>query len=375
MTQSMGKRIGAAALCLLGIAAASGPAMAQARPVTDCPLRDRPFSLESPLIDVLLNPQARRLTEAATGHDFSKTPPEFTGTTPPTFAAILTVRKFSAFIGVPEAVLPALDRQLGALPVTAEDRKARCQRYDNDRPVVALPRDGKPRLLLFEKIVGFKDTPSVNAAHTAFLAMAQRKGWHIVVTDKAGAFNPGTLRQVDAVIWNNISGDVLTLAQRKAFRSFLERGGGFVGVHGTAGDPAYFWDWYPDTLLGVRFTGHPMSPQLQEARVAVDKAHPLAKALPTEWRMTDEWYSFSTNPRSIGAKVLLTLDETTYTPVGIKKEDLRMGDHPLAWTNCIGKGRMFYSAIGHAPETYSHPQNVTMLEAAIDWAANKHSAC
>ncbi len=351
------------------------PATAQARPVTDCPMRDLPFSVESPLIDVLLSAEARRLTEAATGHDFSKSPAQFTGTTPPTFAAILTVRKFSAFIGVPEAALPALDAQLAALPVTDEDRKARCQRYDDAVPEVSLPRDGKPRVLLFEKIIGFKDTPSVNAAHAAFLAMAEREGWHIVATDKAGAFNRATLGQFDAVIWNNISGDVLTLAQRKAFQSFLKRGAGFVGIHGSAGDPAYFWDWYPDALLGVRFTGHPMNPQLQEARIAVNKDHPLAAALPSDWRMTDEWYSFANNPRRIGAQVLLTLDEATYSPVGIQQQDLRMGDHPLAWTNCIGKGRMFYSAIGHAPETYSHPQNLAMLKAAIRWAASDRTSC
>jgi type 1 glutamine amidotransferase len=49
--------------------------------------------------------------------------------------------------------------------------------------------------------------------------------------------------------------------------------------------------------------------------------------------------------------------------------------HPLAWTNCVGKGRMFYSAIGHMPETYSQPHNVALLETAIDWAANSRTAC
>ena len=58
-----------------------------------------------------------------------------------------------------------------------------------------------------------------------------------------------------------------------------------------------------------------------------------------------------------------------YAGQGGYGQDLRMGDHPIAWTNCIGKGRMFYSAIGHRPETYSEPHYVALLEAAIDWAA------
>ncbi|MDE2436289.1 MAG: ThuA domain-containing protein [Sphingomonadales bacterium] len=359
-------------LAVLGAALlAVAPAKSRPQPLLDCPLRDAPYSVGSPLVDVLLNPQARKLTEAATAQDFSKLPPIFIGTKPPTFAAILTIKEAAAIGGADLKGLPALDAQLRALPVTRADKIARCSRYDDDRPVFKLPK-GKVHLLLFEKINGFRDVPSVTAAHAALVDMARRKGWALVATDKAGVFHPATLAQFDAVIWNNISGDVLTLTQRNAFQHYLSQGGGFVGVHGSAGDPVYFWDWYPDVLIGARFAGHPMNPQFQEARIAVDSRHPLAKGLPTEWRMTDEWYSFKTNPRATGARVLLTLDESTYTRKGRFGEPLDMGaDHPLAWTRCIGNGRAFYSAIGHLPETYSQPQAVRVLENAVRWAASR----
>src|SRR4030095_5900909 len=99
---------------------------------------------------------------------------------------------------------------------------------------------------------------------------------------------------------------------------------------------------------------HPQEPQFQDARVVVQNpAHSIARSLPREWVMNDEWYSFKNNPRAAGAQVVLTLDESTYKPTGTMGLDLRMGDHPIAWTNCLGKGRTFYSAIGHRPETYS----------------------
>ena len=361
--------IGAAALA----AALTAPA-ALARPVTDCPNRDAPFSAESPLIDILLSPAARALLDRQMGGRLNKAPARFFGTEPPTFAAILTMKEASRFTGMKPEAFAALDAELRKVPVTPADKVARCARYDNEVPQFDLPR-GKPRLLMFEKINGFKDTPSVEAANAAIRAMAQRKGWALAITDKGGAFNPRTLGQFDAVIWNNISGDVLTLSQRKAFVRWLQAGGAFVAMHGSAGDPVYFWDWYPDHLLGARFAGHPMNPQYQEARIAVNAAHPLAKGLPAEWRMTDEWYSFRTNPRAVGAQVVLTLDESTYKPDGMG-QNLRMGDdHPLAWTNCIGKGRMFYSAIGHRPETYVEPNHVTLLESAITWAATDKRAC
>lgn len=362
----------------LALAAAATCALAgtaQARPVTDCPMRNAPFSVESPLIDILLSPAARSLVEAETKSDFSKGPARFTGTTPPTFAAILTLKEAGMFTRMKPDQLGPLDAKLRALPVTAADRIARCARYDNDVPRFDLPRGG-PRVLLFEKINGFKDEPSVNAARAALTAMAERKGWTLVTTEKGGAFNPRTLSQFDAVIWNNISGDVLTLAQRRAFQQYLQKGGAYVGIHGSAGDPAYFWDWYADTLLGARFLSHPMSPQFQDARVVVEaRDNPIAAGLPAEWTMKDEWYSFKTNPRATGATVIATLDESSYKPVGPMNIDLRMGDHPIAWTRCIGKGRVFYSAIGHRPESYSQPQNAALMEGAISWAIDKRQSC
>jgi type 1 glutamine amidotransferase len=362
-----------AALALCGVTLLSAVPV-QAKSVTDCPNRDAPFSASSPLIDILLSPSAKGVLEIAVPGRFSKLPPQFAGTEVPTFAAILSLREATRITGIKPELIDGIDAELRKLPVTEADKIARCVRFDNDVPVFNLPK-GKPRFLLFEKINGFKDTPSVNAAHAAFLAMAERKDWAVATTDKGGAINTKTLNQFDAVIWNNISGDVLSLSQRKALQNYLKNGGGFVAVHGSAGDPVYFWDWYPDKLIGARFKGHPMNPQFQEARVVVNTAHPLAKAVPSEWRMTDEWYSFRTNPRAVGANVLLTLDESTYKPEGMG-QDLKMGeDHPIAWTNCIGTGRMFYSAIGHMPETYSQPQNVALLEAALDWAANDRTAC
>lgn len=344
------------------------PAAGDSTPVTDCPLRDAPFTLETPLIDVLLNDRAKTALVEEFELDLAAMPPLFTGTTPPTFAAILDMERLALWESRSEEQLQRLADRFAEIEVTDADRIARCARYDNDVPSFDLS-DDRPRILLFEKINGFRDGPSVDAAHDALLAMGEREGWQIVATQSGGAFNADTLAQFDAVIWNNISGDVLTLSQRDAMRDFIENGGGFVGVHGTAGDFVYYWDWYADTLIGARFAGHPRNPQFQDARVVVDDtSHPAAASLPSEWTMHDEWYAFSSNPRDSGSWIVVTLDEDSYDAVGDPAADLSMGDdHPIAWTRVIGKGRMFYSAIGHLPETYSDPNYVAMLEDAIAW--------
>ncbi|QGP80614.1 ThuA domain-containing protein [Sphingobium sp. CAP-1] len=356
---------------MAGLLLALAPGLARATPVIDCPLRDAPFSTRSPIIDILLSPAAKALTDQSVPEIYRSLPPRFFSTQAPTFASILTLDALAQREHLPAERMVALDAGLRKLPVTAADRVARCARYDEGRPAFTLPQ-GKPRLLLFEKMTGFRDGPSVEAARAAFQAMAQRKGWALVVTDKGGAINPATLRRFDAVVWNNVSGDVLTLKQRAALKSYVEGGGGFVAMHGSAGDPSTFWDWYVDSLIGARFAGHPMKPQFQDAKVVVEaRDHPIAAGLPADWVMNDEWYSFRTNPRASGAHILATLDERSYAPGA----ELTMGDHPIAWTRCVGKGRMFYAAIGHRPQTYADPHYGTMLENAVAWATTRKGGC
>ncbi|NKJ41920.1 ThuA domain-containing protein [Novosphingobium sp. SG720] len=367
------KRYGRTWMAALGAGLAAAallvPVGAAARAPLDCPMRDAPFSADLPLIDVLADPAAAAILRGQAGAQLDKAPPGFLGTTAPSFAAILSVRQGGPFLGLEPAAIARIDAALRKLPVTAQTKVARCARYDAT-PLGAVPQGPHPRVLVFEKINGFKDKPSVDAAHAALLDLAKAHGWTILATDRGGAFTLPTLRHFDVVVWNNISGDVLTVSQRKAFRQWLQAGGAYLGIHGSAGDPVWFWPWYADTLLGARFIGHPMTPQFQAARIAIESDDPVLTAgLPQSWTWTDEWYSFAKSPRTTGARILATLDESTYDPKGMHGESLAMGDHPIAWTRCIGRGRMFYSAIGHRPESYADPRYRTMMANAVAWAA------
>ncbi len=367
----------AAAAVAMGSCLAT-PVQAAPSKLLDCPMRDAPFSTESPLVDVLLSDAAKAAIDANAPGAIQQIPPFLSGTKAPTFSSILTLGSvLGMFPGLKSVDAARLDTALRAIPVTVADKQARCARYDDDRPALKLAK-GKPRVLLFEKMTGFRDTPSVMAANAAFAQMAKRNGWALEVTDRGGAMHPSVLRNFDVVVWNNVSGDVLTLTQRKAFRAFVENGGGYVGIHGSAGDPVYFWDWYPDTLIGARFIGHPSDPQFQDAQLVIEpSASGIGSDLAPGWTMNDEWYSFAASPRLNGAQIVATLNEATYTP-GVNRfgaVPLAMGkDHPIAWTRCVGKGRSFYSAVGHRPETYSDERHIKLLEQAVTWAAKPGAA-
>jgi uncharacterized protein len=235
----------------------------------------------------------------------------------------------------------------------------------------ALPAQvATPAILVFSKTNGFRHEEAIPAANAALAAIAQAHRWGTFFTENGAVFNRVDLGKFAVTVWNNTSGDVLTPEQKDAFRSYIENGGGFVGIHGAGGDPRYEWRWYVDTLLRAQFRGHPLRPQFQNATVRVEDPGDIATAhLPRDWTRMDEWYSFKNNPRANGAHVLATLDERTYSP-RMFWWDISMGaDHPIAWKHCVGKGRAFYSALGHPASAYQEPLHLKMLEGALAWAA------
>lgn len=342
---------------LVGAAPAAEPLVA----ITDCPQARAPYSIDTLLIDLLLDPRASSAIEEV----FPQLDSHFSAR-PPTLAATMTPRILTEYVPLPAEKMQALDKTLAAIPITEDAAIARCARYDHIPPTLPAPKK-RPSILVFEKITGFRDEPSVNAARKALNAMALRRGWSIAFTDNGAVFDASQLRNFDTVVWNNVSGDVLTVGQREAFKTYVENGGGFAGIHGSGGDHIYLWDWYADTLIGARFIGHPMNPQFQAGVVRVKaSASGITANLPEQWTMTEEWYSFAANPKIKGARILLTLDESSYKP---EAKYLMRGEHPLAWTQCIKNGRSFYTAIGHRPESYTEPNSAELLEQGVAWSA------
>lgn len=228
----------------------------------------------------------------------------------------------------------------------------------------------RPAILVFSKTNGFRHDEAIPAANALFAGFAKAQGWGYFQTENGATFSPAILARFDAVIFNNVSGDVFTPDQRAALKAFVEKGGGFVGVHGAGGDMNYAWDWYVNDLIGAQFIGHPMNPQFQKATVRVEsKVHPASRDLPAMWERTDEWYSFAKSARQPGVDVLATLDERSYSPKGMFGQALAMGtDHPVIWAHCTGRGRVLYSALGHQAAAYAEPEHRKLLIGAVRWA-------
>ncbi len=248
--------------------------------------------------------------------------------------------------------------------------------YDTSAPTLPSDLGPRPRILIFSKTNGFRHSEAIAAAQTSVEAIAKENGWTVFSSENAAIFNDQQLAQFDVIFGNNCTGDNWSEDQRAAFKRYIDTGGGFVGVHGAAGTRFEFWDWYQQDLLKGRFIGHPLFPQIQTATVNMEnRDHPATEHFSASWEHQDEWYSFGNNPRDDGATVLATLDETSYSPKALG-DDLRMGDHPIIWSHCIGdNGRVFYSALGHEAATYQRPEHAQMLSGALSWAMGLEGSC
>lgn len=237
-------------------------------------------------------------------------------------------------------------------------------------------------VLVFSKTNGFRHDAAIGAGKAYLDSLGTARGWTVFTTDNGAVFAPELLSRFDLVVWNNVTGKVLTDTQREAFRAYMEAGGGFVGIHG-AGDGSHKWAWYEDELLGARFSHHPMNPQLQVASMhrECDSTFGACASLPESFERKEEWYIFFNNPRDRGKTVLYTVDERTIVPDGQflffgKDKKFGMGeDHPIVWYGCIGQGRAFYSALGHSGTEFTQEPHLQLLEAGIRWAGGMEGGC
>src|SRR5262245_58049321 len=103
-------------------------AAAEASPRVDCPLRNARYSVDLPLIELLLTPEAAALVEQHAPGAMAKIPARWMRTEPPSFAAIITLRGMGRRMETSAETMDAIDAGLRALSITAADRTRRCAR-------------------------------------------------------------------------------------------------------------------------------------------------------------------------------------------------------------------------------------------------------
>jgi type 1 glutamine amidotransferase len=214
-------------------------------------------------------------------------------------------------------------------------------------------------ILVFSKTAVFRHQ-SIEAGKAMFLEMAAGENFKVDTTEDASLFTKDNLKRYDVVVFLSTTGDVLNDSQQQAFQWYLGTGKSFLGIH-AADDTEYDWPWYNE-LVGAYFANHPKPQTAIFSNLKKD--NPAMQGWPDSFSRFEELHNFQ-SVKVERKDVILAVDEKSYTGG-------QMGEfHPMAWCREFGGGRMFYTALGHHPETYSDPDFRKHILGALKWLSSR----
>ena len=191
-----------------------------------------------------------------------------------------------------------------------------------------------------------------------------------VLTKKKLEYNAKNLNDFDAVLFYT-GGDLEMDGQQKAdFISFIrDDGKGFIGVHSAA---ITFVDWpeYGD-MIGGYYDEHPWL-TFDAPIIVEDPSFPGMQQWPRSFVLRDEIYQMRNYSRS-KVRVLMRLD---VSKLDMKNKNVHRtdGDFAVTWAKMYGKGRVYYTTLGHVEQNWDKPEFQQMITEAITWAMGLENA-
>jgi type 1 glutamine amidotransferase len=237
-----------------------------------------------------------------------------------------------------------------------------------------------PKRLLFLTHAALYKHTSLGPAEKAVTELGKTGGYEVTTVEgykqdskqlDFSFLTPAYLNQFDGVMMMTNGNLPMSDAQKKMLTDFVRGGKAFIGAHCAS---LTFYN-YPEfgEMLGGYFNRN-----LPQGTIAVlkveDPKHPATKMLGAGWPLVDEFYLFGTAPWDEAkpndnidvlfknkipmgfsrskVHVLLSLD-TERMDMSKQPNLVRGGDYPQAWTREYGKGRTFYTSLGHRDDIWS----------------------
>jgi uncharacterized protein len=213
--------------------------------------------------------------------------------------------------------------------------------------------------------------PFVDAAKVWLGKLASENDFTVDYIEDTKKIDESFLARYNLFIQLNYPPYMWTDTAKAAFIKYIEQGqGGWIGFHHATllgeFDGFPMWPWFHQFMGGIRFKNYIAT--FANGTVTVeDKNHPAMKDIVSPFVIEkEEWYTYDTSPRP-NVHVLASVDEKTYVP----STDLKMGDHPVIWTNEHYKARNIYIFMGHHAELFDNPAFTKIFRNSIFWAAGR----
>lgn len=179
-----------------------------------------------------------------------------------------------------------------------------------------------PQVLVYTATEGYRHD-SIPVAKVVLAAQSQTYGVNFTFSEDRTLFRDEQLGRFDNIMFVSNTEDVLDADGKAAFQKWLSLGGTYVGVHSASGclqDQEFY-----QKEVGAIFDYHP---EISNATfIPLNTTHPSMLTIPDRWNFEEEVYNFKSDPRSVGAEVLMTVDKDSYNDLGSQYD---MGSpHPI----------------------------------------------
>ena len=193
-----------------------------------------------------------------------------------------------------------------------------------------------------------------------FAGLLEAAGLKVTLSESLDSFlNDDLMAAVDMVVPVYTMSSISREQEASLLAAVRERGVSVGGWHGGMAD-AFRMNTEYQFMVGGQWVAHPGN--IIDYRVNVnDGEHPITAGI-ADFAMRSEQYYMHTDP---GNQVLAT---TTFS-----------GDHafwidgtvmPVVWTRAYGKGKIFYSSLGHVIGDFDVPEAREIVRRGLLWAAD-----
>jgi len=192
-----------------------------------------------------------------------------------------------------------------------------------------------------------------------FVPWMEKTGFDVVVSGTQAPYADAALMEtVDLVVQTWTMGTIAPLPLAGLLAA-VKRGAGLAGWHGGLGD-AYRNETEYRYMVGGDWVAHPGG-IIDYSVEIVDHEDPVTAGL-TDFKVHSEQYYMHVNPNN---KVLAT---TRFD--GAHDPWIEGGTMPVAWKKVYGKGRVFYTSLGHSVDVFDIPQALAIMQRGMLWASD-----
>ena len=169
----------------------------------------------------------------------------------------------------------------------------------------------------------------------------------------------------------------MTKEGKAAFLDAIRNGKGFIGSHSASDTfhspgnkeigPARFKSDGDNVdpyiaMIGGEFIKH--GAQQKSHLICSDQKFPGLEKFPQDFNVNEEWYSLKNFAPNL--HVLLVQDTS-----GMTGHEYERPPYPSTWARMYGKGRVFYTNMGHREDIWTNPVFQDVLFSGIDWALGR----